>query len=72
MTQAFIEDPPYLLRTALRRIDYWGLGFMAIWLATLQVVLDKGQQDDWLAAVWIRWAAHHLGVPRWWPSSRAS
>ena len=55
MTQTFIEDPPYLQRTTLRRIDYWGLAFMAIWLATLQVVLDKGQQDDWLAAVWIRW-----------------
>jgi DHA2 family multidrug resistance protein len=56
MTQAFIEDPPYLRRTTLRRIDYWGLAFMAIGLATLQIVLDKGQQDDWLAAVWIRWA----------------
>ena len=55
MTQAFIEDPPYLQRTTLRRIDYWGLAFMAISLAALQVVLDKGQQDDWLAAVWIRW-----------------
>jgi DHA2 family multidrug resistance protein len=26
-----------------------------VWLASLQVVLDKGQQDDWLAAEWIRW-----------------
>ncbi|MEX2222709.1 MAG: DHA2 family efflux MFS transporter permease subunit [Candidatus Rokuibacteriota bacterium] len=56
MTQTFIEDPPYLQRAVLRRIDYWGLAFMAVSLATLQVVLDKGQQDDWLAAVWIRWA----------------
>jgi DHA2 family multidrug resistance protein len=56
MTQTFIEDPPYLQRTELRRIDYWGLALMAVALATLQVVLDKGQQDDWLAAVWIRWA----------------
>jgi MFS transporter, DHA2 family, multidrug resistance protein len=55
MTQTFIEDPPYLRRTVLRRMDYWGLTFMATGLATLQVVLDKGQQDDWLAAVWIRW-----------------
>jgi hypothetical protein len=62
MTQAFIEDPPYLQRTVLRRIDYWGLAFMAIWLATLQVVLDKGQQDDWLAAQWIRWALTISGV----------
>ena len=56
MTQTFIEDPPYLQRSVLRRIDYWGLAFMALSLATLQVVLDKGQQDDWLAAQWIRWA----------------
>jgi DHA2 family multidrug resistance protein len=55
MTQTFIEDPPYLRRSALRRIDYWGLGFMAIALGALQIVLDKGQQDDWLAAEWIRW-----------------
>ncbi|HKW91427.1 MAG TPA: DHA2 family efflux MFS transporter permease subunit [Methylomirabilota bacterium] len=55
MTQTFIEDPPYLQRTVLRRIDTWGLALMALWLATLQVSLDKGQQDDWLAAVWIRW-----------------
>ena len=55
MTQTFIEDPPYLQRTTLRRIDYWGLVFMAVSLAALQIVLDKGQQDDWLAAVWIRW-----------------
>jgi DHA2 family multidrug resistance protein len=62
MTQTFIEDPPYLPRTELRRIDYWGLAFMAIWLATLQVVLDKGQQDDWLAAVWIRWVLTISGL----------
>jgi DHA2 family multidrug resistance protein len=62
MTQAFIEDPPYLQRTVLRRIDYWGLAFMAIGLATLQIVLDKGQQDDWLAAVWIRWTLLLSGV----------
>lgn len=55
MVQAFIEDPPYAQRAGPRRIDYWGLGSMIVWLATLQIVLDRGQQDDWLAAVWIRW-----------------
>src|SRR5258705_11751419 len=63
MTQAFIEDPPYLRRTVLRRMDYWGLGFMALWLATLQVVLDKGQQDDWLAAEGIRWTLTISCIP---------
>ena len=27
----------------------------AVWLATLQVVLDKGQEVDWFGAEWIRW-----------------
>ncbi len=55
MAQAFIEDPPYLHRTSRQRIDYWGMGFLVLWLGTLQIVLDKGQEDDWLAAVWVRW-----------------
>jgi DHA2 family multidrug resistance protein len=28
---------------------------MAIWLSTMQVVLDKGQDADWFGAIWIRW-----------------
>ena len=54
MAQAFIEDPPYIAR-ARRRIDYLGFGFMALCLGTLQIVLDKGQEEDWFAATWIRW-----------------
>ena len=30
---------------------------MALWLATLQMILDRGQQDDWFNATWIRWAS---------------
>ena len=57
MCQAFIEDPPYLAaaRERIGRVDYIGFSFMAIWLATLQIVLDKGQQEDWFAATWIAW-----------------
>jgi MFS transporter, DHA2 family, multidrug resistance protein len=55
MAQAFVHDPPYIKRTLQRYIDYIGFGFMAVWLATLQLVLDKGQEADWLAAPWIRW-----------------
>jgi DHA2 family multidrug resistance protein len=28
---------------------------MAVWLGTMQIVLDKGQNADWFAASWIRW-----------------
>ena len=60
MSHAFVEDPPYLRAAHERRggrIDYLGFGFMALWLATLQVILDRGQQDDWFSAAWIRWAS---------------
>jgi DHA2 family multidrug resistance protein len=57
MCQAFIEDPPYLeaARKNIGAVDYIGFGFMALWLATLQIVLDKGQQEDWFETRWIVW-----------------
>ena len=57
MAQAFIEDPPYIRGRRPGRIDYVGFGLMALGLATLQIILDRGQEDDWFAAVWIRWFA---------------
>jgi len=50
-----VEDPPYIKRNLEAAIDFVGFGLLALWLATLQVVLDKGQEADWLGAVWIRW-----------------
>lgn len=55
MIQTFVEDPPYIGRPKDLTIDYMGFGFMALGLTTLQVVLDKGQEADWLSAVWVRW-----------------
>src|SRR5437763_640397 len=52
----FVEDPPYIRNARPGRIDAWGLGLLAIWLGCLQVILDKGQEDDWFGAIWIRWA----------------
>ncbi len=46
MTKAFIFDPPYLNR-GKRRIDGWGIGMLALGIGALQIVLDKGQQEDW-------------------------
>ncbi len=55
MANSFIEDPPYLKRVSASNIDYYGFGFLAIWLATLQFVLDKGQELDWLGSHTITW-----------------
>jgi MFS transporter, DHA2 family, multidrug resistance protein len=57
LTSRLIQDPPYFKRRKLSetRIDYTGLGFVALGLGTLQVVLDKGQRDDWFESHFIVW-----------------
>src|SRR5262245_34087742 len=46
MTKMYIFDPPYL-RQERRRVDYWGIGMLAVGIGALQILLDKGQQEDW-------------------------
>lgn len=52
MTQLFVFDPSYLKR-AKTKIDYWGIGFLAVWIGALQIALDKGEQDDWFGSRFI-------------------
>jgi DHA2 family multidrug resistance protein len=47
MAAWFIENPPYLKRAKGSRIDYLGFALMTVCLATFQLVLDTGQQNDW-------------------------
>jgi MFS transporter, DHA2 family, multidrug resistance protein len=56
MTRAFVFDPSYLKRVKAG-VDTWGIGMLALWVGALQIVLDKGQQDDWFASSFIRWFA---------------
>jgi DHA2 family multidrug resistance protein len=55
LIRKFVFDPEYIRKARPARIDGIGFGFLAIWLGTMQTVLDKGQDADWFAAVWIRW-----------------
>jgi DHA2 family multidrug resistance protein len=52
-----VEDPPYIRNKRPGRFDGIGFGLIALWLGTLQIMLDKGQDADWFSAVWIRWFA---------------
>ena len=52
MTQLFIFDPPYIKRGS-SRVDYWGIGMLAVGVGALQIVLDKGQEEDWFSSDWI-------------------
>ena len=57
LTSRLIQDPPYFRRRKLAEthIDFVGLGFVGLGLGTLQVVLDKGQRDDWFESRFILW-----------------
>jgi DHA2 family multidrug resistance protein len=55
LTSRLIQDPPYFKRRKLSEthIDYVGLSFVALGLGALQIVLDKGQRDDWFESNFI-------------------
>ena len=52
MSQWFIFDPPYIKRKSAS-VDYWGIGLLAVGIGALQVMLDKGQEDDWFSSHFI-------------------
>jgi DHA2 family multidrug resistance protein len=54
MALLFIHDPPYLRRRG-GGVDYWGIGLLAIGIGCLQIMLDKGQEDDWFSSRFIVW-----------------
>ncbi len=56
LTGWLVFDPPYLVRKTLAnglKIDYVGFGLLATGLGALEVVLDEGQREDWLASHFI-------------------
>ena len=57
LTSRLVEDPPYLIQQQKqfkgKRVDWWGLGLIAVGISCLQLVLDKGQEKDWFATHWI-------------------
>lgn len=53
----FLEDPPYIMNGKPGKLDTIGFGLLGIWIACMQFILDKGQEDDWFGNTKIRWAA---------------
>src|SRR5947207_3075017 len=52
MVTLFIFDPPYIKRNE-GGVDYWGIGFLALGIGALQIMLDKGQEEDWFGSHFI-------------------
>jgi MFS transporter, DHA2 family, multidrug resistance protein len=55
LVMRIVEDPPYLARnkSAGVRIDYIGISLLALGVGALQVLLDKGQEEDWFGSHFI-------------------
>ena len=55
LTNMLISDPPYMKQEKRKgfRVDFIGLGLLALGLGAMQVVLDKGQRDDWFGSNFI-------------------
>ncbi len=67
MIARFVHDPPYIKNAKVGPFDNIGFGLLILWTGCLQVVLDKGQEDDWFGALWVRWAVAGiiLGLIGW-------
>ena len=55
LAKKLLEDPPYARKQQGVKIDVKGLTFLSLWLISLQIVLDKGNDADWFGAAWICW-----------------
>jgi DHA2 family multidrug resistance protein len=59
-----VEDPPYLVRRkrAEVKLDYVGFSLLALGVGALQILLDKGQEDDWFGSHFITTLAITAGI----------
>src|SRR5499425_1735772 len=56
LTSFLISDPPYMKKAKPSegfRVDYIGIGLLSLGLGSMQIILDKGQREDWLASNFI-------------------
>jgi MFS transporter, DHA2 family, multidrug resistance protein len=57
LTSLLVSDPPYMKKakaSAGFRVDYIGIGLISLGLGSMQIILDKGQREDWLASGFIK------------------
>src|SRR5258708_24650984 len=56
LTNFLVSDAPYMKKANLKagfRIDYIGIGLISLGLGSMQIVLDKGQREDWFSSKFI-------------------
>jgi DHA2 family multidrug resistance protein len=55
LTSQVVEDPPHLKEQQKKkgRIDFIGFALIALGLGALQIILDKGEREDWFNSTFI-------------------
>jgi MFS transporter, DHA2 family, multidrug resistance protein len=55
LVRRVVEDPPYItrLKSAGVKLDYIGIALLTLGIGSLQVLLDRGQEDDWFGSHFI-------------------
>ena len=53
LTYTLVQETPLGRTKGGIRVDYIGIAFLTLGVASLQVVLDKGQEDDWFGSQFI-------------------
>jgi DHA2 family multidrug resistance protein len=56
LVSRLVQDPPWIKadRANLKRLDYIGLGLLTVAMGGMQIMLDKGEENDWFASTFIR------------------
>jgi DHA2 family multidrug resistance protein len=57
LTSLLVSDPPYMKRAKAKegfRIDYIGIGLISLGLGSMQIILDKGERQDWFSSGFIQ------------------
>jgi len=56
LTSRIVEDPPHIVQEVKKtqagglKLDFLGFGLLAVGFGSLEFILDKGQEDDWLGS----------------------
>jgi len=49
MVAIFVHDPAYVKR-GIDRVDWWGLSYLVLGIASIQIMLDRGDRLDWFSS----------------------
>jgi len=56
LTSRIVEDPPHIVKEVKRtqkeglKLDFIGFGLLALGFGSLELIMDKGQEDDWFGS----------------------